>query len=610
MRGWIRKHRQGFVVVILGFSLVASGLLVAVLLAYRTYEHVKDPLHSAQVTLTALAHSPDTLNSALGRNLTEIRLAMASKEVAEAESEIKSSVGLRILGLIPGLHSQRVGLDQLVSDLHETTATSVALLHSVSALAAHSHGTNISLPDLKSLGTEMGMAKDQLASEYRSASGLWGPIGADRQKFDQEDRRAVRLLGQGVDLAKYALPFLGADGPRTYLVMGENNAEMRDQGATLSYSLMRTSDGTISLTNGGTVNDIELSSPAAGDPVPTGTQAAFGELAPTETWQSTNATADFTFSGRDMQAMFASVKGMHVDGVMGIDVDALQGLLALTGPVSVPGISEPVTSQNAASILLSQLYQGLSPESPQGPRREELADVTSATVHQLQTGNVDLVALARTLATEVAGRHLLLWDENPTYERTIREVGASGAVDTNDPNRTFHVAVENATATKLDYFVDVAIADTVYLNPNGSAVVDTSVKVVNHAPAGQPPSYQLGPDGMNSSIPGEYIGRVLVWSPRGSSVVGGINESGLVVHEEDLPALAGHTAISQFSTTIPHAVRDGRLSLVFVPQPRLTPETVSVDVASSGLKPGSSSVKRASLTQSRTFTWYFSGNTG
>ena len=32
---------------------------------------------------------------------------------------------------------------------------------------------------------------------------------------------------------------------------------------------------------------------------------------------------------------------------------------------------------------------------------------------------VDVVALARTLATEVAERHLQLWDENPHYERAI-----------------------------------------------------------------------------------------------------------------------------------------------------------------------------------------------
>ena len=70
-----------------------------------------------------------------------------------------------------------------------------------------------------------------------------------------------------------------------------------------------------------------------------------------------------------------------------------------------------------------------------------------------RSGKVDVVALARTLATEAVERHLQIWDEVPQYEQTIVQIGASGNIDTDDPTRTFHVAVENATATKLDYFV-------------------------------------------------------------------------------------------------------------------------------------------------------------
>jgi hypothetical protein len=512
-----------------------------------------------------------------------------------------------MLGIIPGLHAQRTGLDQLVADLGSTTSSATTLLDSVSTLAADSHGTDISLPDLKKLGNVLGIARAQLLADDRSASGLWGPIGADRQKFDREDSRATHLLGQGEDLTRYALPFLGASGPRVYLVAGENNAEMRDQGAVLSYALMSTTDGAITVVNGGSVENLAISSPASGISIPAGTQAVFGRLLPTQMWQSTNATADFSFSGADMQAMFASATTQHVDGVIGIDVVALQGLLALTGPVTVPGIPEPVTAQNAASVLLDQLYAGLSPESPQGSRHEELAAVTSATIHQLEVGKVDLVALARTLATEIGGRHLQLWDENPQYEKTIREVGASGDIDTDNPTRTFHVAVENATATKLDYFMGVAITDTVYVSSSGTAVVDTSVKLTNSAPAGQPASYQLGPDGINSDVPGEYVGRVLLWGPRGSSQAGSTPESGLILNEQDLRLLPGQSATAQFETTIPHAIRGGKLSLVFVPQPRLSPESLTVKVAGKGLQQGSSSTFRANLTNTTTFTWAFAG---
>jgi hypothetical protein len=607
MRARRGGRRKIALAVAIGGTLVIVGIGVCLALAFRTYQQVKGPLLNAESTLKSLAHNPNGLNSAEGRDLIEIKLAETSREVASAESQINSSVGLKILGVFPGLHAQRVGLDQLVDDLRSTTVNSLALLRSVSAVAADSHGTNISLSSLQSLGNEFGRVKAQLTQADRSSSGLWGPIGADRQKFDREDGRAIRLLSQGIDLTRYALPFLGLDGPRTYLVMGENNAEMRDEGCPLSYSVMNTQSGSISLGPGESVDNIELTSPAPGVVVPTGTQTVFGHLTPTKTWQNSNATADFAFSGRDMQAMFAAATGQHVNGVIGLDVVALQGLLTLTGPVSVPGIPEPVTAQNAAYVLLDQLYQGLPQGSPQAPRNEDLAAVTSAAFHQLQTQPVDLVALARTLATETSERHLQLWDENAEYEKTITEVGASGSVATMDPDRTFHVAVENATATKLDYFVDVAISDTVYVLPNGSALVNTAVTLTNHAPVGQPPDYQLGPDGFNSTVTGEYVGRVLLWSPRGSTQVGGgTPESGLVVREDDIPVYPGKTAIAQFSTTIPHAMEHGKLSLVFVPQPRLSPEDLTIHVTTSGLKAGSKRTFRAPLTKTQVVTWAFS----
>jgi hypothetical protein len=586
--------------------LIVVVLLIGILLSLRTYYEIKTPLESAQQTLTTLAHSPDTLNSAMGRSLTEDRLATASNDIAAAQRSISSSWGLRILGVVPGLHTQRAGLQQLTQDLQTTTKGAIALLRSVNALAAASHGTNISLPKLKALGTLLETEHSRLASTDRPTRGLWGPLGSYRQKFDREDARAIRLLRQGVDLTKYAQVFLGSDGPRTYLVLGENNAEMRDQGATLSYSILHTSDGTISESTGGSVNDIELNAPAPGVTIPTGTQAAFGELYPTQTWQSTNATANFSFSGRDMQAMFLKAKGIQVDGVIGLDVVALQGLLALTGPVTVPNIAEPVSSSNAADILLNQLYEGLLPNSPQGPRREALSAVTSAEFHQLQTGNVDVVALARTLATEVSERHLQVWDQNPGYEQTLNAVGAAGNVDSDDPSRSFHVAVENATATKLDYFVHVAISATVNVNSDGSAVVDTRVTLKNDAPSGQAPSYQLGPDGINSHVVGQYVGRVLLWSPLGSIVGGGIDESGLVVFEEDRSVLPGNATLAQFSTTIPHAIRHGVLKLIFVPQPRLDPESLTVHIVPVGKVLLTKSRFRVDLVRTTTMTWHFS----
>jgi hypothetical protein len=148
----------------------------------------------------------------------------------------------------------------------------------------------------------------------------------------------------------------------------------------------------------------------------------------------------------------------------------------------------------------------------------------------------------------------------------------------------------------------VAISDTVTISAKGSATVDTSVTLTNHAPAGQPASYQLGPDEVNSTVSGEYVGRVFLWSPRGSEVHGGIQESGLTLAPEiDLPVLPGQSATAHFETTIPDAIRGDKLQLVFQPQPRLTPESLKVQVLASGTQ----ATTTGSLTRAATLTWKF-----
>ena len=185
----------------------------------------------------------------------------------------------------------------------------------------------------------------------------------------------------------YALPFLGADGPRTYLVMGENNAEMRDQGC---HALLlppphdrwidhRTDRGQLSAT-------IELHAPVPGVSIPSGTEEVFGNSIPPKRGNRPMRPPISRSAVDDMQYMFATAAGTDVNGVIGIDVSALQALLGLTGPVTVPGIAEPITAQNAADVLLDQLYQGLPPGSSQASRHEDLAAVASAVFHQLQVG--------------------------------------------------------------------------------------------------------------------------------------------------------------------------------------------------------------------------------
>ncbi|MDQ4134387.1 MAG: DUF4012 domain-containing protein, partial [Actinomycetota bacterium] len=282
-----------------------------------------------------------------------------------------------------------------------------------------------------------------------------------------------------------------------------------------------------------------------------------------------------------IQDMYRQATGESIDGVIAVDVPGLARLLRVVGPVTVTGVPEPIGAHNVGRVLLHDLYQGLGPASEHAFRRERQGDITKAVIDRLTTSSHDGVAVGRELGEAARRGHLRLWSSVPAEERVFVEAGLGGGPATAQPDRTFHVAVENRTATKLDYYVKPSVRQEVELTPRGTAVVRTTVMVDNRAPVGARPSYQLGPDGITKN-PGDYLAWVLLWGPAGSTQPGGVGESGLLLSQYVVDVAAGQRRELTFETVIPNAVRDGRFEMRLVPQPRLEPVGLQVRLRAPG----------------------------
>jgi hypothetical protein len=274
--------------------------------------------------------------------------------------------------------------------------------------------------------------------------------------------------------------------------------------------------------------------------------------------------------------------------------------------VTVPNIPGPISAANVGEVLLHEQYQQYPAASLSGERHDNISAVAKAVVSEMKSENVDLAALANALAADVAGRHLMVWDESPQFESTLTGLGLSGSIDAAMADRTFHVAVENSTATKLDYYVRTTTATKVQVTPDGDANVTTSVTVTNTTPAGLGATFQTGPDHVNSFTPGQYVTRVLLWAPQDSVATGSVSESGLELSQNQVSVLPQQSQTVVFTTVIPHAVANGQLRLRFVPQPRLVPGLLTVHVSAPGWSlRGPAKVSRF-LGQTADFTWSLS----
>jgi len=235
-------------------------------------------------------------------------------------------------------------------------------------------------------------------------------------------------------------------------------------------------------------------------------------------------------------------------------------------------------------LLLHDLYEGIPPGGDQSELRRRESNITSAVIERLTTADYGVVSLADQLGHAAGGGHLRLWSRQPAEEGVFERLGIGGGPATALADRTFHLAVENGGATKVDFFVKARVRQDVHLTRSGTALVDTIVELDDQAPDGAPPSYQLGPDQAGTThAPGDYRAWLLLWAPAGSTQPEGVPESGLVLAQRFAAVAAGrHYTLTLPETVIPHAVRNGRVDLRLVPQPRLDTVPLEVDLTTDG----------------------------
>lgn len=584
---------------------MAVGVLLSAS-AFQDAARARARLVATRATLQRAMNDPAALRTPESRTALIAEVDAALGAMAGARQSLLRSPGMSAMGYIPVLRAQRSGLLGLLDDSRSAAVLGRDLLVQVDGLAGRTQLRDGALPldGLDQLQVQLRAGGANLAALVTRDRGLWGPLGTARREFDDLARSSSRRLLEGSDALGAARTFIGAGGSRRYLIALQNNAEMRDQGSVLSFAVVRFADGRFSFERrGSTITELSLTGPAP-TPLPEGTRQVFGALQPTQLWPSVNASADFALSGRIMADMYRQSTGQAIDGVIGVDVPGLAALLRAVGPVSLSAVAEPITSDNVARVLLRDFYDGLLPGSDQTLRKERQGEVIQAMVDRLTSGTRDAVSLGREMGQAAAGGHLRLWSAVKQEEDVFERTGLGGGPATVDADRTFHVAVENRTATKLDYYVKSAIRQAIELTKLGTAIVRTTVSVDNQAPVTDKPSFQLGPDGIASKKPGDYLAWVLLWGPAGSrQIEGGVEESGLNLGQRVVGVGAAERKEVTFQTVIPNAVREGKLQIRLVPQARLDPMPAEVVLRAEGWRVTGSLTWKGVLDQVQTVAW-------
>jgi hypothetical protein len=554
MRSGARRRRRLPLLLIAGWTLFCAGQLA---LAYR------DARRGLQAT-TSARH--EMAAGSLDEKQAADRLEGASRAFDRARRR-SSSPALLPLRVVPVLGRQLASLRDLASvaaHVTEVAATSAEQVGGAlgDALPATDHRVA-----LLRLLADRATTVDKALGEVRfpGGDGLVLPL---KRRWDELERSLVatratlRTAAEGLDGVAEVL-----EGPRRYLLLAANNAEMRaGSGMFLSVGTIDIRQGSV---NVGTLRPSgELTLPGSGVSVDGDVGARWGALQPGREWRNLATTPRFDATAPVAVRMWESLTGEQVDGAMVLDVPLLQAVLAATGPVLVG--DEMVTEADVVNRLLHDQYQGVDFHDVQAARREQLGAMAAAVVRALDRGEYSPSRLAAGVAKASRGRHLLAWSAHPGDQRTWETAGVSGSLRPT----SLAVSVLNRGGNKLDPFLDAEAELELHPVFDGTGVT-VRAKVANNAPTGRSP-YITGPHPQSGVNEGDYLGIIAVSVPEAARDIAVDGAPALVATGADGPTqvVAANLLIprgQETTVTVRFRLPASETSIEVVPSARVPP---------------------------------------
>uniref|UniRef100_UPI003F6845FB DUF4012 domain-containing protein n=2 Tax=Frankia tisae TaxID=2950104 RepID=UPI003F6845FB len=327
----------------------------------------------------------------------------------------------------------------------------------------------------------------QAAAEDTGTCGWPGRVsGVDDARAEMIDRgRSLSGALDSVALAARIGPeMLGASQQRRYLLIVQNPAESRANGGIIGgFGLLTADRGRLSLVgisgNGALPGGPTQRTPAA---VLQGPFAArYGPFWPDRVWANANLTPDYPTTGKLYTHLYRAGTGIDVDGTISVDPTTLSYLLAASRPAVLPG-GQVVSAANLVDLVESKVYARIPTVAA---RDRYFAEVGQAVYAAVESGSGDMVKLL-TAMSRAAEEGRLTVSSNHADEQDVLSTTALGGALPTGPGPFLAVVTQNATASKLDYWLRRRTSYHVQRLPNGAGAVTIAIQLTNAAPDGLP----------------------------------------------------------------------------------------------------------------------------
>ncbi|WP_082947957.1 DUF4012 domain-containing protein [Mycolicibacterium monacense] len=354
-----------------------------------------------------------------------------------------------------------------------------------------------------------------------------------RAQLQEQTSNVAGLLDNTALAARLAPSMMGADGPRTYFMAFQTNAEARGTGGLLGgFGILRFDNGTARVDTLASNRDLEGASAS----VDLGREFTdmYGFTNPMTDFRNSNLSSHFPYAAQIWKSMWAEQTGMNVDGVILLDPVTLSYVLGAVGPVRMPD-GEVITKDNVVELTESTAYSRFPTD--QMARKKYLQDIANEVVRKI-TGRIESPQkLLDALGKAVGERRIAVWSSVPAEQAVLEKTPLAHVVP-DDPAPYAEVVINNLGGNKLDYYLRRQIeyvADGCNADTRMSTV---TIRLANEAPKTGLPDYVATAPGIRQDIPLDVPRGAMVTSVRLLATKGATLVSALVDGQQ-VPVFSG-----------------------------------------------------------------------
>ncbi len=325
-------------------------------------------------------------------------------------------------------------------------------------------------------------ALDDASEDLHSAREAYNRLAAARAEMARSEELPWRirtmidrlddvmpLVEDGLILGQATPSLLGANGQRTFLILAQNEDEIRPTGGFISGA------GVVSLDHGELVSiNFEdanfignvLTKPYDWPPPP------YREFMGLEyfLFRDANYWPDFPTSAEQAITLYTYDRGTRIDGAIAIDQEFLRRLLSEIGPVNVPALERNVSSDNVVSLMREQWGPQSGEEYWIRQRNDFMEPLARALLARL-TGNLrelEPLGLARMIQNAASEKHLQVYARNPEAAQLLEEAGWAGRNHFQGRQDYLNVIDMNVGYNKANAIVDRGVTYHVVLERDGT----------------------------------------------------------------------------------------------------------------------------------------------